>query len=210
MFVVRLLTLVIFAGFINGQAYAMFSTASRFGWQGARRLYSGQAQKKASTLGQVAFAIGVGATVGGGIALCLEARDNAKMEENDLQGFIEHAIERGNNPNHFVNKSGKTALMLACEVGDCAAVEKLIEYGDIDINRVDNDEQSVLSYAIKSGEKDIVSLILEIENIDVNDTSVQAALFRNRDPEIREIFADYEYKQLLKSIANFLIKHAKE
>lgn len=158
MFFVRVVSFVILSSCIGSQAYAMLARVKptgsvprvmRVGQQNARRLCQRPEIKEANV--GVALAVGAACAVAAYGTKCWADKREADRQEavarkeltaileeckgpEDLEAFINRAIELGINPNHIVTQNGMTTLMKACGFGYPNLLEQLIEYGDFDIN----------------------------------------------------------------------------
>lgn len=98
------------------------------------------------------------------------------------QSLLQHITEADSNAvnalltNGIVNlderdEDGQTFLMIACQLGNCQIIRRLLDEPSIDVNAVDNDNWTALLNAAKQGFADIIVLLLDAgANIEHRDT----------------------------------------
>lgn len=101
--------------------------------------------------------------------------DEALLEAQDLEGFLQEAERRGINPNLSMSRSQETALTLACKkdmTGEI--VKKLLALGCIAKNIWETDEAiwSPLYYAVKAGNTKAIDLIFACEALPLSEKEI--------------------------------------
>lgn len=122
-----------------------------------------------------------------------DRRGAAKPYQKDISlGFIKF---RKINPK-FVNPQGETALHLAAEKGDLAAIKHLLKNKHVDVNAQDRHGETALHRAAKNGRLDVVLALLANEKADPGlknlkgETALHLAV-KKKHPEIaRKLLED--------------------
>ncbi|CAN0510641.1 unnamed protein product, partial [Scytosiphon promiscuus] len=70
-------------------------------------------------------------------------------------------LEAGANPNSW-DEFGDTPLHLAARHGECRMIERLTQFGPVDVDSLNDKQQSALYMAVKNGDTDSIPIILGI------------------------------------------------
>ena len=82
-----------------------------------------------------------------------------KAARGEHTNVVKSLLKAGANPTGR-SKSGDTPLHLAARNGDCRTMAILTQFGGIDVNAVNNGQESALYTAVKNGDTDSITILL--------------------------------------------------